>query len=417
MNCNHKLKISIILIVFSFLFFNFKYINVLIDLDYATFSKPIRLAYNSLTQTNNTSLPIEDKLDEFVNINKKILNDNEEPKKVVFAKAPSGGYGNRVFTIISSLLIGVLTDSAVIIGDWQEIDKYIELPFNAFYKTNQNTSLNPNYKPEQIHSFRTRNSWAYKKNIGMLMQTSIPPNVTRFMYKNIHALFMEMCTNPAHFEKIEYYKLASQEAIKNALDSIKNNKTDDEKMDSLFQIGFEVGGSLLNKFWLPKKSLVDVIDYYLNKEFKNSYVIGIQLRNQYLDLKNDLDKFYNCALELEENVKQSNKNKTVKWFISTDSEKLSNIIKKLYPTKAISANGTITHTHFHSVGQARAIIDIELLSRCDEIIMSGGSTFGYVASMKNKKLPYYIDGKSSMKKCLRTVLSSPSRTPSGSAIF
>lgn len=228
---------------------------------------------------------------------------------------------------------------------------------------------------------------------------------------------MEMSTNPAYFEKIEYYNLASQVTIKNAMDSIKYNKSDDEKMDSLFQIGFEVGGNLLNKFWLPKKSLMNVLDYYSSKEFNNSYVIGIQLRHQYLDMQNDLPKFYNCALELEENFKLLNKNKTVKWFISTESEKLSNQIKKLYPSKAISANGTITHTHFHAEGQSRAIIDVELLSKCDDIIMSGGSTFGYVASMKNGKLPYYIDGKSSMKKCLRTVLSAPPRTPSGSAIF
>ena len=369
-----------------------------------------------LTEKNAYFL-IKDTLDEFININKKLLSDNEEPKKVVFSKAHGEGYGNRLYNIISSLLIGVLTDSVVLIDVWSEIDKHIQIPYDGFYKTNKSSSLNSNYKPEQIYLFRARNMWAYKKKIGLLMQTSIPRNLTRFMYISTHALFMEMCTNPAYFEKIKYYELASHKTIKKALDSIKYNKTDDEKMDSLFQIGFEVGGNLLNKFWLPKKSLGDVIDYYLNKEFTNSYVIGIQLRTQYFDLKKDLDKFFNCALKLEENVKQSNKNKTVKWFISTDSEKLSNIIKKLYTTKAISANGTITHTHFHSVGQARAIIDIELLSRCDEIIMSGGSTFGYVASMKNKKLPYYIDGKSSMKKCLRTVLSAPSRTPAGSAVF
>ena len=60
--------------------------------------------------------------------------------------------------------------------------------------------------------------------------------------------------------------------------------------------------------------------------------------------------------------------------------------------------------------QHRAILDVKLLSLCNELIVTGGSTFGWVASMKSLKLPMYINGQNRMNKCLRASLSDP---PSG----
>ncbi len=66
----------------------------------------------------------------------------------------------------------------------------------------------------------------------------------------------------------------------------------------------------------------------------------------------------------------------------------------------------------------RAILDVELLAKCDELVLTGGSTYGFVAAMKRKKMPYYVNGNSAaMVKCERMTLARPSVTPGGSAVF
>jgi len=53
-------------------------------------------------------------------------------------------------------------------------------------------------------------------------------------------------------------------------------------------------------------------------------------------------------------------------------------------------------------GFRRAVLDIELLSKCDEVIVTSGSTFGWLAAMKTLKMPYYVSGKSDkIMKCTR----------------
>ena len=72
--------------------------------------------------------------------------------------------------------------------------------------------------------------------------------------------------------------------------------------------------------------------------------------------------------------------KGFKWFISTDTEKLyAKLAKTNYWKKIIYVNeslGRIGHVENDSSAYIRTILDIELLSKCNEIIMTGGSTFG-----------------------------------------
>ena len=49
---------------------------------------------------------------------------------------------------------------------------------------------------------------------------------------------------------------------------------------------------------------------------------------------------------------------------------------------------------------ARRIIEVELLAKCDELVVTGGSTFSYVAVFKTSRMPYVINGRTNMKKCV-----------------
>ena len=59
-------------------------------------------------------------------------------------------------------------------------------------------------------------------------------------------------------------------------------------------------------------------------------------------------------------------------------------------------------------GYYRTILDVELLSKVDELIVTGGSTFGFVAAMKAQKMPWVVDFKKELnKKCRVMTFKSP----------
>ena len=72
----------------------------------------------------------------------------------------------------------------------------------------------------------------------------------------------------------------------------------------------------------------------------------------------------------------TNKHKGIKWFISSDLESIADILREKYPNKIVTGNGVIGHILRNKDSYQRAILDHELLSRCDELIITGGSTFG-----------------------------------------
>ena len=177
--------------------------------------------------------------------------------------------------------------------------------------------------------------------------------------------------------------------------------------------------------WLPNQSLKKQIDFFLDEYFKNNFVIGLQLRygdgnpNQiYLNKTEDTQKFINCALEIERENKNNITFKSFKWFIASDTPANLEIYLRNFTNKHFSTNGTLSHVAYNSDGYARTIIDVELLSRCNELVITGGSTFGWISAMKMQKLPYFVNGFRSMDKCLRANLGDRlPKTPTNYAVF
>ncbi len=133
--------------------------------------------------------------------------------------------------------------------------------------------------------------------------------------------------------------------------------------------------------WIPKDKIMNKVNYYVNNLFKNYFMIGIQLRYHFLSDHNDTIKFLNCSFEIEANLSKTipnfnSKYKGVKWFVTSDSEKVIERLKREYPKKIIVGEGAIGHIESNSNFYHRTILDVELLSRCDELVLTGGSTYG-----------------------------------------
>lgn len=189
----------------------------------------------------------------------------------------------------------------------------------------------------------------------------------------------------------------------------------------MLRVGFEVGGNILNQVWILASSLQHHIQRIYEREFKNSFVIGLQLRfgdksfgtypaNLYLNEMSDTLRFIECAQKIE--ASQTNLTNHFKWFITSDSQIELNKLLKAYPNRAFSLDEQIGRLE-HSHSNPRALIEVELLSKCNELIVTGGSTYGWIAAMKMLKMPYYINGyeEAASKTCMRAKLSEPPKRP------
>ena len=296
-------------------------------------------------------------------------------KKIVSINGPTaGGYGNQLYSMLSSLTVAKLTDGKFICL-WPNINEYIEEPFESSFKNN-NFDINKLANKTDIHVLGLTDGWTIKKNIKAIIKTKFPTEYSFFYYADIQAHFFELCTNPIYYERLLGHKLVTAKTINEAKQVLADkNSSSDELHDKLFQIGFEVGGNLLRRHWIPKKYILDKINELYSKHFKNNFVIGMQIRTHYLNTNKDVRVFVDCAFDIENNYLKANNGsgltKLIKWYLSSDSDQVIESLAKSYPNKTIFGEGMIAHVVSNKKGYFRTIIDNELLSMTNELIITG----------------------------------------------
>ena len=329
---------------------------------------------------NNTKNIVDksnDSLFKYKIIHENIMMGLSKPIKLSVNGPTQTGYANKLYSVITSLVVAVLTDSAFLVR-WENIDSYIREPFyKSFHNfSNENNEFNIDYDSESVLTVNAKYPTIKIKDIDNLTKTRIDDKFNRFVCKSIYLTFFEICSNP-DYEKLYQYGLVSYETKNKAFEVTQNmgNYSDKDKKHYIFKVPYEVGGNLLNKVWVPKDFIMNKINYYVNNVFKDYFVIGIQIRNQFIDFNKDFKLFIECAQQIESNL-ITNKYKGIKWFISSDLESIADILREKYPNKIVTGDGVIGHISKNKDSYQRAILDHELLSRCDELIITGGSTFG-----------------------------------------
>ena len=62
------------------------------------------------------------------------------------------GYGNRLYSLLTSFVAAVLTDSALMVSRWNGIRDYIDEPMNrTFHKFSRIDPFNPAFKYNYIY--------------------------------------------------------------------------------------------------------------------------------------------------------------------------------------------------------------------------------------------------------------------------
>ena len=357
-------------------------------------------------------------LSQYKKIHQKILN-GELPLRVSFNCLNANGYGNRIYTMLTVFVMAVLGDRALLIPNWNMMPNFIEEPFNySFHNfSNEQNGFNFNYKSNEIANFHVFDvTFIRFKKVELLTKVQIfNDSVERVCACGVDPHFFPICSNPIYYEKLWQLGLVERSTIDNAFEKLNDTYnmvyTPDMKLESVLRVGYEVAGNMLNKYWIPKPRMQKLIDHYVKKHFKNRYVIGLQMREPYMDMWKNLGikNFIECAEHIEQEIKADQPDIEIKWFLTADSQRLYDLVHAEYPNKLIVVNGTIGHVGETSLElwervYERTILDNELLSRCDEMIITGGSTYGFVAAIKSMRLPYSISGS---EKCKRASLSNP----------
>ena len=141
----------------------------------------------------------------------------------------------------------------------------------------------------------------------------------------------------------------------------------------------------------------------------------MQLRFEFLDVE-DIDSFIECAKTIE--TQEADKIGTkIKWFVSSDQLWVIEKFKNSSNREVITGKGKLDHVLNDPKAYERAVLDVELLSRCDRLVLTGGSTYGFVAALKTRRRPFYVNGRRKVKTCELFDFSAPSRRPTGEAVF
>ena len=211
-------------------------------------------------------------------IHNRIVSNNITKIRVVFYSDPkNGGYGNKLYSLITAFLIALVTESALLI-DWPEIEKYIKEPFNmSFHQFNDSTPLDFNQKHPSIYTINTKsvNSWNFNKKVISSEPIENLENFSRYFVSDIIPYFFDLCQNRQYAEKLVRYGYVRNSTIYRAFDLLNDQDLlDSQKADLMFLIGFEFAGNFLNKHWIPNNDLSKKINRIIKTEFKNSFVIG-----------------------------------------------------------------------------------------------------------------------------------------------
>jgi hypothetical protein len=369
----------------------------------------------------------KNKLNKFIEIQNQLNSIVDQPGKypaksikMVANNFATFGYANRMYNLLSCYFIGLMTDRPVVlyrlnaIGTFMAFKYYKDPVGNSFndYGNQQNELnyewnkqrwkqmiVNPIHKDDDGTFF----GWRSKLNASNLVKHEIDENVDFWELNYVHPYFFPYACNPKYYEKLYRYGLVKRSTIDDAYEkatNVKNKFSNVVRVESLMRVGFEYASTFLRNYWVPKKTLSNLIDYYYNTFFEGNYVIGIQIREYYLsriNMNRDIEEFVACALHLVEAYRKSAGSRKIVWFITSESSRLINNLKIKFPQQTIVVtNGTQGHIGESGPGAhqdeifVRTALDMELLSRCDELITTGGSTYGFLAAIKANRMPYFV---------------------------
>jgi len=289
------------------------------------------------------------------------------------------GTGNRLLALISSYLLSIVTGRQFMI-DWQ-ITPVFSAELSQLF-----TSTKIVFSSEAHGLYNITNNDANYLDIIVCRQCSFRPHTDSYSVitsKDINSLYQK-----------KYLIVTSNAYFATSLIANHNYRS---MICSKFQKGqlFKV---LFEELFTLTDELNKTIDS-LSQQFNNNKVIGIQIRNKdrVAFPSKDIYRFFNCADVI------GSKYPNAMFFIATDTPSITEYAKEFFKDRLITSN--LDPHVFDIQGIKSAIIDLILLSKCHELILTPYSTFGSVSAAIGGVIPHYITRKGGQ--CIKDVTSEP----------
>jgi hypothetical protein len=236
--------------LFHIIFIIFVFFTIVYIFWYNFFGLPFKI--NFLRIKNDKEVVLNDEpLNKYFKIHEKILSEKNASLRKIFITNPGdGGYGNRMYTFISSALIAILIDCQLVVNWRSKETLYIDPPLDLFDKIQINDGFNSNANqtyafPHPTYPFRP------VKDIKNLIEKPylVPVNYMRYSFASGRPLFTEISANIRYYDKFRLYKLAQYETLDKAYRALKDHKnyTNEELQGRVLDVAFEIGGNILNR--------------------------------------------------------------------------------------------------------------------------------------------------------------------------
>lgn len=171
-------------------------------------------------------------------------------------------------------------------------------------------------------------------------------------------------------------------------DLIKMGLISQKSITNIRHQSIEIHFLFYNYFITPSDPIKKILEQY-KKMWREYFMIGVHIRTNIKKWDEELGPFLNqtginnTINELIKSTKEFNKS-NIKWFIAADNEDILEFFKLNYPQYILTVEGLpINHskrsTKKADLGVVHTILDSYLLSYCDSLILTSGSTFSGMA--------------------------------------
>jgi len=317
----------------------------------------------------------------------------EAMRFVAHGAVHNAGLGNQLQSLTSALLLGILTQRALLV-DWPKVDTH-----NIVYAGNNATEKAGLPRIEDLLQ-PPGLAWDFWAALNRIPENMRRREVALVEVSNRAANVLEMVAcqdlNKAFPQRVIVIK-----AWDNYLPLLAHNPHYATRMRQMFGEPSYSFRPLAHFTIQPITMIRDQVQAFRHRYFEGKYVLGLQMRSFFMR-RHQLATFWQCALFLAQQSKRLFGREVV-FFVATDQRSIKVRAKKeLAPHSVVFTGGDVTRAT--EDGVQRALVDVMLLEDCHELIITAGSSFGRLAHGRSGRPPYVVTSAGS---CLRQLTSEP----------
>jgi len=334
------------------------------------------------------SVLAESTLREYATFHRKMLaGPPEKMRFVAHGAVHNAGLGNQLQAMISALMLGILTNRALLV-DWPRVD-----PHSIVYAGN-NASEHAGLPPIEELFQSPGLAWDFWPAVDRIPQELRRHEVALVEISNRHKDILHMVTCE-DLDKAFPHRVIAMKAWDNYIPLLAHNPHYAARVRELF--GNDIFRPLAHFLVRPVQSIWHRVNAIRQKRFAGQHVIGLQMRSFFMQ-PFQVATFWRCARFLA--MQQT---KPTIFFLATDDEKIQEAALQALPRDVVViVDGKVTRATANGV--KRAVVDMLLLEESDELIITAGSSFGRLAHGRNGRAPYVVTTAGS---CVRQLTSEP----------